>query len=180
MRVRMAAPTPPGSSILFHGHLEAGRLQNGVQRRKTRVAARGQGPIEALPRHARGLCDLGHAFCLRHGSQRRKIDPGVAVLRGCIEVFRGELWVRPQLGDEPLAVRDRQLLAPGSRFFRFPYSCHRSTAFLISESCFRLSPPQIVYVTAWATRPSTPGSLRAARIVLPSSSSPPPSNRRRG
>jgi len=52
-----------------------------------------------------------YATPFRNGSERRKIYPSVALFRSCIEVVCGELRVRPNLPDEALSVRDRQLIS---------------------------------------------------------------------
>jgi hypothetical protein len=95
---------PAAESASLDRQLEAGRLQNGVQRREARIPARGQGAIQALAWHSGGLGDLGHAFCLGNRPEGRKIDTRVSILRGCVQILRGKPRVGSQLSDETLAV----------------------------------------------------------------------------
>src|SRR5438094_3799439 len=134
-------------------HLEASRLENCVQGGETAIPVRGECPIEAFAWHTRIFRDLGHPLRLGHGSERGEVDARIAIFHGGVEILGSKFRVRAQFFDEPLAMRHGQCFDRCSSFRRLAYSCHSSTAFLISESCLRLSPPQSRTITVRPSRP---------------------------
>ena len=98
-----------------------------MQSVESRIAAGRERAIKTLSRNTRGAGYVRHALRFRYRTQRLKIDAGIVLFRGSVQVLDRELRIAAQLLQEARAMRDGQCLAPGLGF-RPLYSCHSSMA----------------------------------------------------